>query len=430
MLRVILVGLGLVWTIGQSSLVVGQDQLASFQDFLQPLPAIKSKELDAFVDRVAGNTRVVGLGEVSHYTKECYVFKREIVKRLMENGLNGLILEVDFGQALLWNEYVVHGHGELDQLVAQSGWFTYRTQEFKDLLQLIRTHNQSHDRPFQVFGMEMTAINHNLAWIKAFVEKHLPNEPSTINILKQIEGQKKSIAFQIHEPDEIIHCWQLHFDIKRLLRDQATRLNQSASPVEMRVAHRIAETLRQYATYVSQSDNSLRAEFRDQFSSRNVGWCLEHLGQGSRVAVWAHNGHIMRSATDRVNYDVLGHYLARWFGDQYYAIGFTFDQGEFGAYGEGGFQTWKISSATEDSWTRELTAMGHPYLIWDLRQSRGADAADRLSEARSIRADFSESHGAGRSEMMSTRIADTFDALIYFETSSLPTTIPWLQADQ
>ncbi|MEM7040467.1 MAG: hypothetical protein AAF570_26110, partial [Bacteroidota bacterium] len=95
-------------------------------------------ELTQFCKQTLVDHTVVGLGEVSHYTKECYTLKKEVIRTLMQEGFSGLVLEVDFGQALLWDEYVVSGKGNLDTLVGKSGWFTYRTEEFKSILAMIR----------------------------------------------------------------------------------------------------------------------------------------------------------------------------------------------------------------------------------------------------------------------------------------------------
>ena len=85
----------------------------------------------SWLDQTMEEVQILGLGEVSHYTQECYTYKTAIIEHLAQKGLlQGLVLEVDFGQALFWNDYLLTGMGDPDSLVRKSGWFTYRTEEF------------------------------------------------------------------------------------------------------------------------------------------------------------------------------------------------------------------------------------------------------------------------------------------------------------
>src|SRR5262249_37641251 len=51
---------------------------------------------------------------------------------------------------------------------------------------------------------------------------------------------------------------------------------------------------------------------------------------GSRMVIWAHNGHIA-SGPIVPGVPSLGSYLRRAFGDAYYAVGFSFNEGSFQA---------------------------------------------------------------------------------------------------
>lgn len=44
--------------------------------------------------------------------------------------------------------------------------------------------------------------------------------------------------------------------------------------------------------------------------------------------IWAHNGHIATGDSDGV-YPSFGHHLRRFYGQDYYALGFSFNQGSF-----------------------------------------------------------------------------------------------------
>ena len=83
-----------------------QSFLRDSKDFVLPFDNIDATLLSNHIAKIADSARIIGLGEASHYTKECYELKHQIIKKLIEKGYDALVLEVDFGQAVLWNDYV------------------------------------------------------------------------------------------------------------------------------------------------------------------------------------------------------------------------------------------------------------------------------------------------------------------------------------
>ncbi len=392
------------------------------QDYRLHVHSIESQELKDAVKACTANARIVGLGECTHFTKECYLLKREIIAALMESGFRGLALEVDFGQALIWDDFVTNGNGDLDTIVAESGWFTYRTDEFKSVLKMLREHNASAKQPFRIFGMEMTAVNHNTAWLSTFIKKSGIEDDSLHELLA---SSAPTVAFEQHSFEQASHYWKLSHRTSNFLKEHETQLMESCGESDLRIAVRMAEIFRQYATYVSHADNSLKLEFRDQFSARNVHWCLETLGPESKLIVWAHNGHITQDAL--ANYDVLGNHLSRWFGDVYFAIGFTMGHGEFGAFASDGFRRWKIEATQEASVTLELSRLGAPYVFANIRQGLEQDPRidSPLRQDRFIQRDSGESFSSEWPQLVRINLSQAYDALIYIDESSFPSPIEW-----
>jgi erythromycin esterase len=400
-----------------------QSFLRDSKDFILPFDNIDAKLLSNHIAKIADSARIIGLGEASHYTKECYELKHQIIKKLIEKGYDALVLEVDFGQAVLWNDYVTNGKGNVDELVAQSGWFTYRTQEFKNILIDIRKHNLTADKPFQVFGMEMTAMNYNLDWLAEYFTKHFDSTNKFIATLKE---ERTIVAFQQHEEAEIKAYWNLYYAVKSMLTENEQLLVTNGGENNFEIANRIAEITRQYATYISQDEFLLKVELRDQFSTRNVLWSLNHLGEDSQIAIWAHNGHVAKKSV-LFSYDILGHYLSEWFGEAYYSIGFTFNEGEFGAFSSNGFKRWNLPSITTASVTKELDSYQSPYLLFDIRENlkKEIDMDSPLRQEMPIRTDVSESFSDETNPMMRINLPESYDCLIYIDKTNFPTTIDW-----
>lgn len=392
--------------------------------YLHKVRTSQSAEFKAQVDSLSKGVRILGLGEVSHFTRESYELKAAIIQRVMRSGFDGLILEVDFGQAQIWDQYVTKGVGDLDSIIARSGWFTYRTEEFKSLLAAIRTHNVKARKPFRIFGMEMTAINHNLRWLSRYLDPVLAADDP---LRTALDEERKIVAFQPHELDEVEAIWALYIGVRSALAShQASLLKDSAD--DWQTAQRITEILRQFATYVSQDQFHLQTTMRDLFSTDNVRWVMNHLGESSRVVVWAHNGHVSKRSV-LFNYDVLGHHLSRQFGEQYMAVGFTFNQGEFGAFSDNGFKRWRMEEVTEPSLTKSFSQLESPLVMLNVREHLAADINHQspLRKFQSIRTDISENRSENAPDMMQIDLSRSYDWLIYFEQSSYPTPIDWIR---
>ncbi len=407
-----------------NDVVYGQSFISDSHEYISPFSTVKDEVLQDFIHNLSDSIRIVGLGEVSHYTKECYELKHQIIRTLIDKGFDALILEVDFGQALKWNEYVTKGEGNIDSLIAESGWFTYRTQEFKNLLKDIRTHNLSAEKPFQIFGMEMTAMGDNLEWLCSYFKNHLSSETELIELLGL---ERTNVAFQVHDKFEVLAYWELYYKLKEALETNEKQLLKANDKRTYEIAKQITEILRQYATYIAQDEFYLQVEFRDQFSSRNVLWSMDMIGQDSKVMIWAHNGHIAKESV-LFSYDILGYYLSKWFGNQYYSIGFTFNEGEFGAFSSNGFRRWELPPLTSESYTLDFRAYESPFLLFDIQSNlMNEDVSEEnpLKNNVPIRTDVSESFSEDHRGLMEINLSATYDCLIFIDKSSYPTTIEW-----
>lgn len=394
-------------------------------DHITVFKAPEADELSQFIEGLAPDHRIIGLGEVSHYTRECYLLKEQIILTLIDQGYDGLILEVDAGQAMIWDDYVSKGIGNLDTIVASSGWFTYRTEEFKQLLANIRKHNQTAETPFHLYGMEMTAVNHNLDRLLNYFSIIHDENSDLIRLLKQ---ERQTIAFPTYKSEERLDYWNLYHLLDEELSSREATYRRALSPEDYANAVHLLEILRQFATYISQDDFSLKSEFRDQFSARNVWWCMNQLGEDSQVIIWAHNGHVAHTSP-LFNYDVLGHYLQKWYGEEYFALGFTFNAGEFGAFSEDGFPIWSVEKADTASLTLEFSKQESPFVLLKVRDALQANdsPAHPLRRPQLIRTDISEFLRDGWSHWMTITVSDLYDAMIYIDKTSYPTTIDWLE---
>ncbi|WP_395825124.1 erythromycin esterase family protein [Archangium minus] len=97
---------------------------------------------------------------------------------------------------------------------------------------------------------------------------------------------------------------------------------------------------------------------------------LEHEGPEAKMAVWAHDLHLMGASDSTLP---LGAHLRRLYGDAFYMFRLSFNQGEFRShlYPFGGpigdLQTHRIGPASRESLDASLARTGLPLFALDLR---------------------------------------------------------------
>ncbi len=68
--------------------------------------------------------------------------------------------------------------------------------------------------------------------------------------------------------------------------------------------------------------------WRDVYMAENIEYLLNQEKQGTKMVVWAHNGHISMASWGQ-NIPAMGLHLRKVYGDSYYALGFAFNEGAF-----------------------------------------------------------------------------------------------------
>src|SRR5262249_42955354 len=104
---------------------------------------------------------------------------------------------------------------------------------------------------------------------------------------------------------------------------------------------------------------------RDRAMADNIGWLLDHEPRGTRMVVWAHNGHVAREPGQ------MGSHLWKRFGKAVVTFGFSFNQGSFQSmqipFGRGKLHEFTVPPAPPGSLDATLAATGLPLLALDLR---------------------------------------------------------------
>ncbi len=104
-------------------------------------------DMRALADLI-GTARIVAMGESTHGSREMFRLKHRMFEYLVqEHGFRMFGIEASFAACLPIDRYVQTGVGDPRAAVAGQGFWTWDTQEMLDLVEWMRRHNASAERP-------------------------------------------------------------------------------------------------------------------------------------------------------------------------------------------------------------------------------------------------------------------------------------------
>ena len=315
--------------------------------------------------------QVVGLGEASHGVKEYQELKAEVFRTLVENnGCRTFIIEGDFGNALKVDAYIHGGEGTAKEAAATIGFRIYRTKEMADLLEWMRTYNETapEGEDLHFYGMDMQQADNSKDYL--------------FRIMEQIDPEltaKYQEALAFLNDDAI---YDLSTDAFAEGMPKAEELLQAVDQAEEQIVETCGSEAFAFARECAVSiynccdirkSNSEYNDVRDHHMAEKVRWFLEH-GDGSLLFLNGHNGRVAR--TNTTFYDCLGKRLAEDLGDGYFAIGTDARVTSFNSQTADGFQAVTVKNKNDLN-TIAGSVEGARYYI-DLQNASAFDSWQKL----------------------------------------------------
>jgi erythromycin esterase len=297
---------------------------SSFHD-LAPLRAMLSK------------ARIVSLGESTHGTREFFKLKHRLIEYCVsELGFTIIAFEANYGSMLAVNDYVMHGKGDIADVIAPGvGFDIYDTEEVLALAEWVRGWNLTHPRKVQFHGLDMQSSPPAALHLLAYLERVAPELAATTErILAPLASQ--FTLFTLTKLPAVVRE-RVSAQIKLVIDTfEAERANwrARAGESEWHLARQSAVMLAQFMRMIPIEDEMAGSAVRDRAMADNVAALLEANGSDAKALLWAHNGHVKRSA----NYDfpigrfeapTMGSFLHTMFGVEHIVIGFAFNQGAY-----------------------------------------------------------------------------------------------------
>jgi len=393
-----------------------------FQD-LQPLK------------RVFKDVRFVGLGEETHGSREFFQFKHRMLEFLVkEMGFRVFAIEASYSACENINDYVMGRTDDGAKALDSQGFWTWNTEEVRTLMDWMRSYNASvpADRKVKFAGFDIQVNDTGKTKLLEYLKRVAPERVAdTETFFKVCEGcvGRAIISSGDKAKDALAKFKELkaqYNDLFIFLEINGAQLAARSSQAEYEQMREYARVIVQYIDSYGHVNSSESAGLRDLYMADNFRRIAMREPAGTRFVLWAHNGHIAASSSG-LSFSPFGSHLRRFYGKDYYALGFSFNQGTFQAMEAQPQDPMKrmlvsftANPAPAGSIDWFLGQTGVKNFIVDFRSSRkNAELDEWLTAPRPMRS-IGSMYGPGfeQNYFTSGTLSKDFDGLFFVDTTT------------
>lgn len=332
-----------------------------------PLKTAEPGPLDdlAPLGAIVGDARVVALGEATHGTREFFQLKHRIVQDLVEKkGFTVFAIEATMPGTMTVNDYVVDGKGSATAALQAMQFWTWNTDEVRALIEWLRGWNATHDRKVKFLGFDMQdpagatalALRYLAPRDAAFADQ----SRAALAPLRDVQTYRGRSDAAKQQVIAAIDALEKRIDA------------HSPHDADWTLARRMVDVLRQGETQFHGGSTPIR----DRAMAENAQWILAHEPPGTKMVLWAHNGHVSTESMPNYAGGTMGEQLRKTFGKELVVIGFAFDRGNFRAVETTGAKRGltdqnHLDAAPAGSFDATLASIGVPLFALDLRTASG-----------------------------------------------------------
>lgn len=275
------------------------------------------------------DVRVVGLGEATHGTSEFFRMKHRMLEFLVkEMGYTSFYIEASMTRCRYINDYVLYGTGNLDTAAAIHGFYVWRVEEVKNMIEWMRKYNASVSdaKKIKFFGYDLQI---NDFGFKALKEFYSIVKAEKIPVLDSLQIQFDSASALLKSLDTYLQSTRIFQSVYQQCLEMLNDIVLNEGSYQYLAGkEKYNENLMNMKLIVQQAESYKNEEdytTRDYYMAQNILSLLKQEKPDTKVLLWAHNGHIAKTR------GMMGRYLADILKNKYYALGFEFYSGSFQA---------------------------------------------------------------------------------------------------
>lgn len=344
----------------------------------------------AFFKSMAGDARIIALGESTHGTSEFFRLKHRILEYCVQN-LGVRVFAIEDNQLIVTrvNEYVKGGKGTARS--SMYGMFgVWQTREVNDLIQWVRDYNDLHpEDKIEFVGFDIQDATIPIDSLYSFAARRSPGLFDKAAELLDDLRQNGMNYYMASDSAKLAWFENAGKVLDMLTSNSAEWLFQAKDGQDsMSVYWGI-----QYATLVKQfAENAHKGHwslYRDVAMAENVSWILDVYKPGAKMLIWAHDVHISRGEHPDSEMNIyfgrsMGAHLSKKYGKDYIAFGLFTYQGEYSCYVS--YTNFTVTDcplyvapkgSLDEALHRVVLDKKTPALLLDLRKAKSLDWLSR-----------------------------------------------------
>lgn len=353
---------------------------------IRPIEICKKNKIKTSFDyliSVLKDSRVVGVGESTHGTKEFFEIRLLLLEFLVVRlGFKNLVLEADYISCKSVNDFVLYGLGDLESVVKGMGSSVYHTKEFSKIISWLYVYNKSvgFEDKVNFYGIDIYPNKQGRLLVTKFIDECMPE-------LSRACGDIFNVLSSEEErwPDQVINgsggdIQAVLISLRQLMVDI---INRSKVTSGCYSDERLADVIKNIkfmkqwvkVCLVKPDSIDLPEELgrnnlvRSRFLAENLNKLIEEAEINDKFIVWAHNYHIAKglrsdSASCVRNF---GLEMSNTIGKSYYAMCLESGSGTYLSreWQEkklmlGGYKVCRLPSSSENSLLSFLSSENVP----------------------------------------------------------------------
>lgn len=263
-------------------------------------PLEHDRDLDSLMN-IAGDARIVMLGEASHGTHEYYAWRTAISKRLIqEKGFDFIAVEGDWPDCFEVNQYI-KGHqskrSPREVLSIFNRWPTWMwaNWEAARLVSWLKNHNEKLSQKEQIgfYGLDVYSLWDSLRAVSQYLKEHAPES------LAIAERAYKCFEPYGEEPYDYAHAVSFvpescEDEVLELLARIRRVQQETTDGEELMSAEQNAFVVKNAERYyrIMLRGNRESWNIRDEHMMKTLTHLLDSHGSDSKAIIWAHNTHV------------------------------------------------------------------------------------------------------------------------------------------
>jgi erythromycin esterase len=376
-----------------------------------------------FVNNVVGDATVVALGDLTHGIGNIVQMNHRIFEYLVKKmNFNIFALEDSMSAAHRLNDYVVHGKGNLLELLATSaGYRIWKTQEMFALIEWMRIYNQKTENKIQFFGFHPDHMSASEA-----IRQNI-NEPIINEIIEKTNRLFEDLFTYLHKDNDFspdcmkkinleIEKSAAYQELQQYIDDLNKYINTNESILKDKLGIREYEWLTHNVVILRQCSSCLVNNLltaRDAAMAENVLW-IKNQTPNSKIVIMAHNGHIHKKGYDGNPVVWMGQHLVKELKDEYRCIGFIVYKGTYTIRRdtEGNIVSTSLETPPNNALESKIKLLNEPITFINLRNELSANI---LHNSVLVRIGLGVCED--KNSFATYDIRAGYDGIIYFETA-------------